>query len=238
MRNLAATLALISCLPAAAAALVIEFGGNVCGLIDPGGRLDESVANCTPGSPGIPGTRVTGTYEVDPTPLVGGLPGEVGAARLVFQIGNYTFDATQNPHAITLQNDLGPVPVDIWSTRQFVLPELDPAIPQELNGAGYGAGLQLFDGIAHTQITGNETEPFVVTDLTGWNIKRLYLNALVADGTGGTAIGSLQIQVDLDSWQVTPEPCTGALLALGLLFIARGAHRQNRFGKSGTMMPR
>src|SRR2546428_10330151 len=104
------------CLPAAASAstLGFSFSGSIDETVtDPDQFLDGSVA---------PGVVVTGTYEVDPTTADGSSPFGVGPAHLSFELGNYTFDMTQDPHSIALINDTGPPgsEVDLWQSRPIM----------------------------------------------------------------------------------------------------------------------
>ena len=204
------------CFSAPSSALVIEFTALVKGLNDAANRLDGSVSI---------DTIVTGTYTVDPTPS-GGAFGEVGAARLEFTVGSYTFDQTADPHRINLLDDTGPViaPVDIWETSDFVAAQLDPAISLQANPLGFRAALQLFD-FTGANITGTESEVFVADDLSDWSEGRLTLDSLI-DDLGTVAIGDLQISADIQTWQVVPEPQAALLLAGGLVGIA--AHRRRR----------
>jgi len=201
-------LAPLLCLPLAASALTIEFTALVEEVVDPSGRFDASVAV---------GTLVTGTYTVDPTPS-GGDFGEVGAARLVFDFGSYHFDQSVDPHRIDLLDDDVTRPVDIWQSGLFVLPQLDPAIPTAPDHVGYRAFFQLFD-FSRTNITGSEPAPYVATDLANWDDALLVFDALADDLAGGTMLGDHQMRAALQTWNVVPEPGTGALLALGLLAV-------------------
>ena len=223
MPRTAAALLLTSllCLPQAALALTIAFAGVVSDVVDSSGRLDGSVLN---------GTPVSGRYIVDPTPS-GGPFGEIGAGRFVFTVGSYEFDREQDPHAIELLDDTGPpiAPVDIWQTREIVAPQLAPTLSQQAGTVGYGAALQLIDNTA-TNLTGTEPQVFVVNDLADWTLGRLTLNALVDDLSGGTMIGDLQIQVDLQTWNVVPEPGSAWLVAIGLGALAGRRRHAIRLG--------
>jgi hypothetical protein len=207
--------ALLVCLllaPAPVAAASFTFSGVVSSVSDSQDLLDASVATNTP---------VSGTYDVDLSSSESSSPFDVGLARLVFQLGNYLFDASENPHQISLINDrvVSPSPlitVDVWQSRGIVLSDLSPATG--VGGGGYAALIEFFD-YSSSQFDGTESAPFVPPDPSGWDQVRLTLNSL--DGTGAID-GRVQVQVDLDSWGATPvpEPHSAALLALGLAAFA------------------
>ncbi len=203
--------ALVSSAPVTASALVIDFAGDVTAVVDGDARLDGSIS---------PGTRLTGRYQVDPTPT--GAPGEVSSARLTFALGDYTFDVAQAPHRIELLDDfpVATAQIDRWLPAAFVAGQLDPAIPTEPGHAGYSARIEFTDG-THTLITGLEPAPFVVLDATPWSDTRVIFSSLIAAPGGATDLGSLQWEVEIDTWSVVPEPASGALLGLGLVALAR-----------------
>lgn len=214
MRTSVATLALLACLPTAAAALAIEFGGTV--QLAPGAQFDSSVFD---------GMSVTGRYEVDPTPS-GGPPGEVGAARLTFAFGNYEFDVTQSSHVISWINDrvAGLATVDIWQSGQFSVDQFDPLIPQHPDGVGFAARVQLFD-FDSSILDGSEPANFVVSDLSEWESTSVFLSERIASDTG--VLENVKLEIALDTWQVVPEPHSGALLAIGLLSLVRRRGREH-----------
>jgi len=217
MRTFMATLALLSCLPTAAAALVIEFEGIVSLGAD--AHFDSSVFN---------GLSVTGRYEVDPTPS-GGPPGEVGAARLTFAFGNYLIDVSQDLHVITLINDLsvGLATIDIWESGKFVV---TPAITPDPDGIGFVAGVQLFDFSA-SMLTGSTPANFVPDFSTSANA-RVYLSELIASDAG--------VEENVHLAIVLPEPSSSALLGFGLLALAgpRAAERHKKSAGSGSRVQR
>jgi len=216
-RFLAAALAVCICAPASAHALTVLFSGTVAEEVsDDFGFLDDSV--------GLD-TTVTGTYQVDPSNVIGSSPFAVGPARLTFQLGNYVFDASQDPHTISLIDnhivDPGtppqpPVTDDIWRSGAIAASDLSPATNPGGGFAGYAAQIEFFD-FTSTALNGGETQPFVPADLTGWNDVRLTLNSV--DGSGNID-GTVQVMVRIESWSIVPEPGTAVLLALGLVLIA------------------
>jgi hypothetical protein len=221
-RLLAAALAVCVCAPASAHALTVLFSGTVAEEVsDDFGFLDDSVGLDTP---------VTGTYQVDPSNVIGSSPFAVGPARLAFQLGKnvYVFDAIQDPHTISLIDDhivdpgtppQPPVTDDIWRSSAIVASDLSPATNPGGEFAGYAAQIEFFD-FTSTALDGSETEPFVPPDLTGWNDVRLTLNSV--DGSGNID-GTVQVTVRIESWSIVPEPGTAVLLALGLVLIAARA---------------
>jgi hypothetical protein len=210
--------ALLVCLllPFPASAVTFAFTGTVDETVtDPENFLDDSVA---------PGIGVSGTYDVDLTTADGSSPFDVGVASLSFQLGNYGFDRTQDPHRITLINDTGPPGfiVDIWQSLSFAVGDLNPGTNYSGNFGGYAVRIEFFDNTA-TNFDGSETAPFVPSDLSDWSFGRLLLDSL--DGSGSPD-GRVQVQVNFTSWAPVPEPRTGVLLALGLASLAH--HRRRR----------
>jgi hypothetical protein len=208
---LRAALLLCLLLPISARALTIQFSGVIETVQDDLDFLDASV---------VVGAPVSGSYEVDPTSASGGSPFAVGAAQLAFAIGNYQFAASQGSHAIALINDhvvLGPVTDDIWQTLEFVIPELTPAANANGASAGYAALIQFFD-FDSAAFDGSESAPIVPAEIAApWDQVRLTLNSV--DGTGSID-QNVQVQVNLTSWSVVPEPRSAALLTLGLVSLA------------------
>ena len=198
------------CAAVRASALTVVFAGTVETVRDDSALLEVAIAT---------GAAVTGTYEVDPSDVVGTSPFAVGPARLAFQIGGHAFDATDGAHTIALVNDeIGLV--DVWRSGQIAAPDLAPATDPGGEFAGYTAQIEFFDFDAAV-FNGGETEPFVPADLIGWEQVRLRLDALVANGGGAPQIDpDWQVQVHITSWTVVPEAGTGALFALGLVLIA------------------
>jgi hypothetical protein len=222
-RFMAAALAVWLCAPASAHAFTVLFSGTVAEAVsDDSGLLDDSVAL---------GTTVTGSYEVDPSNLIGTSPFAVGPARLAFQLGNYAFDA-QDPHTISLIDDRivdpgtppnPPITVDVWQSGAIVASDLSPATQPGGGFAGYAAQIEFFD-FTSTAFNGGETEPFVPADLTGWSQVRLDLNSLVSSGGGPPSIDErVHVHVRIESWSIVPEPRAVVLLALGLVLIAARA---------------
>jgi hypothetical protein len=213
---IAAALALCVCVPASASALTVAFAGVVLSVRDESVLLDVAIA---------PGAAVSGTYEVDPSGVVGTSPFAVGPARLAFQIGSYAFDATEASHTIALvDEELGGL-VDVWRSGLITTPDLAPATDPGGDFAGYAAQIEFFD-FDSAVFNGGETEPFVPADLIGWEQVQLRLDPLVASGGGAPQIGAdWQVQVDIESWAVVPVPesRTAVLLAFGLVLLAARA---------------
>jgi hypothetical protein len=215
-------LAVCLCISASASALTIAFTGTVQSATGEASLLGGSAA---------PGTQLVGTYEVDPSGVVGTSPFAVGPARLSFQLGGHAYDATDPAHTIALIDDrvvapaappLPAITVDVWQSGVFVDADLDPATDPGGAFAGYGAQIELFDSDSAI-FDGSETTPFVPADLGDFENVRLTLNTLVANGGGPPAIdGRLQVQVHIDSWTVVPVPeaRSALLVAWGLVLIA------------------
>jgi hypothetical protein len=215
---LRAALFLCLWLPAPATALTFAFSGTVETVTDTDDFLDGSVA---------PATVVTGTFEVDPTSANTSSPFGVGLAQLSFQLGNYLFQASQDPHAISLINDhvvAGPVTDDILQAAEILAPDLTPTSNSSGDFAGYLALIQFFD-FDSTVFDGSETQPFVPGSVAApWEQVRLTLNSV---DDSGVYDERAKVQVDLTSWAVqpVPEPRSAMLLALGL---ASFAHQRRR----------
>jgi len=217
----AVRVALVVCLCVAVArsatALTFEFSGSVESVTDlapPNNFLDDSVATAV----------VSGTYEVDVTTSDGSSPFTVGAAHLVFGLGNYGFDATVGSHSISLIDETGPPgsEVDLWQSGSLVVPDLIGGTSFSGNFVGYQARIEFFDNTA-SQFDGTETAPFVPGDLLGWSQVRIVLESLKDNGDGTTSFdGRVQVGVNLSSWgvQQVPEPQSSALFALGLVSLA------------------
>ncbi len=185
--------------------------------------LDTSVAQ---------GLVVSGTYEVDTATSDGASPFTVGSSHLVFGLGNYGFDSTQDPHSISLIDNTGPpgFAIDLWQSGSLVVPDLAGGTNFSGNFAGYRARIEFFDNSA-SQFDGTESSPIVPDDLVGWTLARLVLESLRDDGGGATSFdGRVQVQVNLSSWSATavPEPRSSSLLALGLVSLALRARRRVR----------
>jgi hypothetical protein len=209
--------ALLVCLwlPCSASAASYSFSGSIESVTDLDDFLDASVA---------PGVLVSGTYEVDLATSDGGSPFTVGSAQLSFGLGNYGFDATQDPHSISLINDTGPpgFAIDLWQSGSLSVADLVGGTSSSGNFAGYRARIEFFDATA-SQFTGTETAPFVPDVVTGWTQVRLILESLQDDGGGATSFdGRVQVQVNLTS---IPEPRSAMLIALGLVSLAVRAQR-------------
>ena len=221
-RYMAAAIAACLCVPVTAHALTVAFSGTVAMVTDDLDLLDASVA---------PGAQLSGTYEVDPSDVIGSSPFAVGPARLAFQLGGYSFDASQDPHTISLIDDRIVIPasppnpavtVDVWQSGAIVDLDLSPATNPGSPFAGYAAQIEMFD-FGSDAFNGGETEPFVPADLIGWNDVRLTLNSIVA---GGAIDGRVQVQVQIESWSIVPETHTALLVAFGLVWLAvRGRPR-------------
>src|SRR5262245_48072122 len=158
----------VVCAPAFASALTVAFAGTVLSVRDESAALDVAIA---------PGASVSGTYQVDPSDVIGASPFAVGPARLAFQIGGYAFDATEPSHTIALVNgELGGL-VDVWRSGLITTPDLAPATDPGGDFAGYAAQIEFFDFDAAV-FNGGETEPFVPADLIGWEQVHLRLDPL------------------------------------------------------------
>ena len=198
------------CLPVSASAASFSFSGSIESVTDLEDFLDPSVA------PGVP---VSGTYEVDLATSDGSSPFTVGPAHLTFGLGNYGFDATQDPHSISLINDTGPpgFAVDLWQSGSLAVADLLGGTNSSGNFAGYRARIEFFDATA-SQFTGTESAPFVPDVVASWTQVRLILESLQDDGGGATSFdGRVQVQVNLTS---IPEPRSANLIALGLVSLA------------------
>ena len=204
--------ALLVCLwlPLSASAASFSFSGSIESVTDLDDFLDASVA---------PGVLVSGTYDVDLGTSDGGSPFTVGSAHLTFGLGSYGFDATQDPHSISLINDTGPpgFAIDLWQSGSLSVADLIGGTNSSGNFAGYRARIEFFDATA-TQFDGTESAPFVPDVVPSWTQVRLILESLQDDGGGATSFdGRVQVQVNLTS---IPEPRSAMLIALGLISLA------------------
>jgi hypothetical protein len=205
---LCAVLLLCLCIPAPALAVTISFTGLVQSVVDSDDFLDGSV---------VAGAPVSGSYQVDLTSADTSSPFGVGLAQLSFQLGNYQFSASQNPHAVALINDrptgIPGVTVDVWQSDAIVEPDLTPPSNSSGSFAGFAAQLEFFD-FDSSVFDGSETAPIDPTDplfYSQWDQVRLTLNSL--DGTNSLD-GRVQVQMAI------PEPRSALLLALGLALLA------------------
>lgn len=222
---LRAALLVCLCLPAPAAAVMIQFSGTVTFVSDDFNRLDASV------DADAPATVVSGTYTVDPTSPDPSSPFEVGPAQLVFQLGNYLFDTSQNPHEIALIDDrvasTDPfvITLDVWQSLAIFSSDLDPAT-NPAPSAGYVAQIEFFD-FSSSHFDGTESAPFVPSSLAGWDQVWLTLNSV--DGSGSLD-DAVEVEMAIDTWSVqpVPEPRSAALLAFGLASLALRARRRVR----------
>jgi hypothetical protein len=205
------------CLPVSARALTVSFSGAVESVIDGSHLLDASVTT---------GALVAGSYQVDPTSASTSSPFAVGPARLAFALGNYEFDASQNPGSIALINNR-PVlsaAVDLWQTGEFVTPGLSPA--SGATGGDFAALAQIeLNDFSASRFNGLERAPFVPSNLAGWDQALLRLDSIASNGS---IDGRVQVQVNLLSWSVVPEPRSAVLLALGLVSLALRERRRAR----------
>jgi len=224
---LRAALLLAVLLPTPGAAAMFAFSGTVATVLDTSHFLDASVAA---------GNGAAGTYTVDPTSASASSPFAVGAAQISFQLGDYQLTVSQDPSTIALIHDTGPpvAPVDLWQSGVFTASDLSPATQSSGNFAGYSVQIEFFDNTA-SKLTGTETAPFVPPDLLGWSQARLLLDSLARNPDGSTSPdGRVQVQVNLDSWSVVPEPRSSALLTLGLALLAVCAHRRVGSPREGS----
>jgi hypothetical protein len=188
--------------------------------------LDDSVSDGSVIN-GPPATTVTGTYQVDPTSADTNSPFAVGLAEISFQLGIYQFQASQSSHTIALENDTGApgFEVDRWQSRAIVMPDLSPTTSNHGAGfAGYAAQIEFYD-FNREVFDGTETAPFVPDFGAPWEQVRLTLNSV--DGSAAFD-GRLQVEVNLSSWSVVPEPRSAVLLALGLASLAHQRRRARR----------
>jgi hypothetical protein len=201
---LGAVLLLCLLLPGPAAALTITFSGFI-ETADNAGFLDASVQV---------GTPVTINYVVDPTTGDLTSPFTVGTAQLTLQFGSYTFDSSVISGTISMLNDTGPPgsTVDIWQSDLFKVSDLSPATTPSGSFGGYAAQLQFFD-FDSSVFNGSESAPIDPTSpafSSAWDQVRIEFFSL-----DGSQNQSLAVHL-----QMTPEPHTAALLALGLVSFA------------------
>src|SRR5262249_27831516 len=223
----ALSLALFVCLllPLPALGITYGFTGTVETVHDDFGFLDASVD-----PPDLP---VTGSLDIDLSSTDTSSPFGVGLTHLSFQLGNYLFDASQNPHSISLidNRDTGVpgVTVDVWQLAPMPVSDLSPATQSSGNFAGYAAQIEFFDNTS-SQFHGTETAPMVPSSLAGWDQARLTPNALPSSGNVVAIDGRVQVQVNLGSWEAlpVPEPRTGPLVALGLASLGLRARCRAR----------
>ena len=206
--------ALLVCLllPAPAVALTIAFSGFI-ETADNAGFLDSSVQV---------GTPVTVTYVVDPTTADVISPFAVGPAQLTIQFGSYTFAVGPIAGTIAMINNTGPpgATIDIWQSDLFKVTDLTPATTPSGSFGGYSAQLQFFD-FDSSVFDGSESAPIDPTAAAfslAWDQIRIEFFSL--DGS--------QNQTTAVHLQMTPEPDSAALLALGLVSCALHARRRAR----------
>jgi len=211
------------CLPLAATAapLTYSFSGSIDSVTDSDDFLDSSVA---------PTVSVSGTYEVDPATTSSSSPFTVGPSHLVFGLGNYGFDQSQDPDTIRLINDTGPpgFEVDLWQSGSLTVSDLAGGTNSSGNFAGYAARIEFFDN-THSNFDGTESAPTIPDDIVGWTQARLILDSLKDNGDGTSSPdGRVQVQVNFSSWSIVPEPNSSALVALGLVWLALRARQVSR----------
>lgn len=213
----AALLVCLLALPAPALALSFAFSGTVESVTDTLAALDSSLDAAV-----VP---VTGTYEVVPSSS----PFAVGFAHLVFWVGNYLFDSSEDSHSIALINNrpVATSVVDLWQSHEIAVADLGPATANHGSDfAGFAAQIEFHDFEA-TVFDGNESEPFVPDALGApWNDVRLALVRLKRNGDLSTSFDSrVLVGVAITSWTPVHGPRSAALLALGIAFLA-GARRR------------
>jgi hypothetical protein len=211
------------CLPLAATAapLTYSFSGSIDSVTDSDDFLDSSVA---------PTVSVSGTYEVDPATTSSSSPFTVGPSHLVFGLGNYGFDQSEDPDTIRLINDTGPpgFEVDLWQSGSLTVSDLAGGTNSSGNFAGYAARIEFFDN-THSNFDGTESAPTIPDDIVGWTQARLILDSLKDNGDGTSSPdGRVQVQVNFSSWSIVPEPNSSALVALGLVWLALRARQVSR----------
>ena len=208
--------ALLLCLALGAVpahAITIAFEGVVQSVVDSEDFLDGSVA---------PGTLESVSYQFELTSADTSSPFGVGLARVIFSLGNYLFDASQNPHSISMIDDrptgIPGVTVDVWQASAIVSPDLTPPSSSSGSFNGFAAQLEFFD-FDSSVFDGDESAPIDPTDplvYSGWEQIRLTLNSL--DGSNELD-GRVQVQV------AVPEPRGALLIGLGLAMLARQKQR-------------
>jgi hypothetical protein len=210
---LRAALLVCLCLPVPARALTLSFTGVIESVIDGSNFLDGSV---TPNAP------VSGTYQVDLTTADTSSPFGVGAGHLVIAIGDYTFDAAQDPDTIALIDNrntgIPGVTVDVWQSGALVDSELSPPSNSSGSFGGYVAQIEFYD-FDSSVFDGSETAPIDPLDpavYPNWEQVRVTLNSV-----NGSLNPDGRVVVQL----AIPEPRSGALLAVGVAALARRRRR-------------